>query len=250
MTFKPGLFIPIFFSGLIVSGQDLIISSVATQGENVIIKYELMDDNIDHKYTLSLYASSDNYIQPLELVSGDIGVDVAVGGSKKVIWNAKEELGTDFKGKVALELKGKIYIPFVQLTDFESLDSFKRGRPYNLTWVAGRGNDVLTMDLYNKDKEIVHTFTNVANVGEYELVIPKDIKPGKDYKMRIRDQKNSEDVVYTPTFSVKRKIPFLLQAAVGSALVGTGYVILANTGGGEFGSSEPDLFPDPVLPTN
>jgi hypothetical protein len=98
MTFKPGLFIPIFFSGLIVSGQDLIISSVATQGENVIIKYELMDDNIDHKYTLSLYASSDNYIQPLDLVSGDIGVDVAVGGSKKVIWNAKEELGADFKG--------------------------------------------------------------------------------------------------------------------------------------------------------
>lgn len=248
MTPKSSLTILVILLSYIASGQELSITSVAKQGETIIITYDLVDD-VDHKYTLSLYASNDNYVQPLEFVTGDIGIDVAVGGSKKVLWDAKKELGNDFKGNVKLELKGKLYIPFVELTDFENLESFKRGRPYNLTWTAGRGNDVLTIDLYNAKEEIVHTFTNVANVGEYELVVPKDIKPGKDYRMRIRDQKNIEDVVYTPTFSVKRKIPFILQAMVGGAVGGAGYLILTSA---EPVSSSPEEsnIPNPVLPTN
>lgn len=245
---KMGLIALIITSGWIAKAQELKIKSVTTRGGDIIVKYDLLDNDLTHKYTLSLYASSDDYVQPLENVSGDIGVDIAVGGSKQVTWRAKEELGELFAGNVTLELKGKLYIPFVELYDFENIDSFKRGRPYNLTWSAGRGNDVLTIDLFNDDKEIVHTFTNVANVGEYTLVIPKDIKPGKDYRLRFTDQKNKDDVVYTTDFSVKRKIPFVLQAALGAGVAGAGYLVLTNSEGST-PSGESDI-PGPVLPTN
>ena len=243
---KLGLTVLSLAIGWICNAQEVSIKSVSTQGGNVIVKYDLADIDPNHKYTLSLYASTDDYVQPLESVSGDIGVDIAVGGSKQVTWRAKEELGELFAGNVTIELKGKLYIPFVELYDFENIDSFKRGRPYNLTWAAGRGNDVLTIDLFNDDKEIVHTFTNVANVGEYNLVIPKDIKPGKDYRLRFTDQKNKDDVVYTSDFSVKRKIPFVLQAAVGFVVVGVGYAAISSSSG-EPNINAEVLLPDPII---
>ena len=46
---------------------------------DVIIHYDLIDDNADRRYTLRLYNSIDNYIQPLEKVEGDIGVGIPVG---------------------------------------------------------------------------------------------------------------------------------------------------------------------------
>lgn len=241
-----GLLLLLLGCPFISSSQELSITSIATQGDLVIINYDLDDEEINHRYTLSLYASIDNYVQPLEKVDGDIGVDIEVGGSKEIIWRAKEELGSDFTGDVALELKGKLYVPFIELTDFDRLSKFKRGRLYNLTWSAGRGNDVLNIDLFNQKGEIVNTYTNVANVGEYEMIIPKDTRPGDEYRMRFRDQKNKEDVVYTPTFVVRRKIPLFLQVLAGGA-VATLTAVTLNNGEAAVAAGESEIV-DPVLP--
>ena len=207
----------------------------------------LIDDDIDHKYTLSIYSSLDNYVQPLKEVEGSIGIDQAVGGNKEVIWHAKKELGDDFKGAVALEIKGKLYIPFVTLNNFEDIGQMKRDRPYNVTWAAGRGSNVLVFDLLNRKDEVVHTYTNIANVGEYQLEIPKDIKPGKDYRFRITDQRNKEDVVYTPPFVIKRKVPLIAKVGL-FGLAGSGLFVVSN-GQGEGGTGEAGLLPDPILPS-
>ncbi|MBV6646463.1 MAG: hypothetical protein KI790_13490 [Cyclobacteriaceae bacterium] len=229
--------------------QNLEIKSVSLKGGDVIVNYDLIDDDLDHRYTLSLYSSEDNYVQPMQQVEGDIGLDQPVGGNKRLIWHAREELGEEFKGDVALEIKGKIYIPFVKLNGFEDINAMKRGRPYNITWVAGRGSNVLTFDLFNKNDEIVHTYTNIANVGEYELEIPKDIKPGKNYRFRITDQKNKEDVVYTPRFIVKRKVPMYVNLALLGLAGLSGYLLFDNLSGGETGSpQETPLLPDPSTP--
>lgn len=230
-------------------GQDLSIQSVTLHGNDVIIKYDLIDEDLEHKYTLSLYSSQDNYVQPLKSVEGDIGVDLPVGGNKQVIWHVKEEFGEEFKGDVSLEIKGKLYIPFVTLNNFEDISQMKRDRPYNVTWAAGRGSNVLVFDLLNKKDEVVHTYTNIANVGEYQLEIPKDIKPGKNYRFRITDQKNKEDVVYTPYFMVRRKIPLVAKVGL-FGLAGSGIYMLTNSQGGEAGLTETPLLPDPILPTN
>ena len=68
--------------------QEVQINRIELQGGDVIVSYELQDDNTDRRYSLHLYASRDNYIQPLEFVKGDIGIDIAVGGNKKVTWHA------------------------------------------------------------------------------------------------------------------------------------------------------------------
>lgn len=241
----------LFILGLGLGGysQNLVIKSVSTKGNDVIINYDLEDDDLTHKYTLRLYSSVDNYVQPLTHVEGDIGIDQTVGGNKQAIWHVKDELGEDFKGDVSLELKGKLYIPFVTLNNFEDITQMKRERPYNVTWVAGRGSSVLTIDLFNGKNEIVHTYTNIANVGEYQLEIPKDIKPGKNYRFRITDQRNKEDVVYTPYFVIKRKVP--LAAKVGLfGLAGTSIALLGQNAGGAGVDGETPLLPDPILPSN
>lgn len=228
--------------------QEIKIESVFREGDKIILSYDLLDENKEHRYVLSLYCSNDDFIQPLKEVSGDIGVDIPIGGNKQIVWNAKEELGSDFNGNVALELKGKLYVPFVQLNDFQDFDKFKKDRPYAVTWTAGRGSNVLTWDLYNSDDEKVHTFTNIANVGNYELVIPKDIKPGTGYRLKISDQKNNEDVVYTPRFKITRKIPLIVTVGVIGASVTSGY-FLYSTLGGETGGEGEEALPDPILPT-
>ncbi|MEO1253305.1 MAG: Ser-Thr-rich GPI-anchored membrane family protein [Bacteroidota bacterium] len=232
-----------------VHAQSLEIKSISLNGSDVIISYDLLDDDLNHKYTLRLYSSQDNFVQPLTNVVGDVGIDQSVGGNKQIIWHVKDELGDDFKGDVSLELKGKLYIPFVTLNNFEDISSMKRSRPYNVTWAAGRGSNVLTFDLFNGKDEIVHTYTNIANVGEYQLEIPKDIKPGKNYRFRITDQRNKEDVVFTPYFTIKRKIPLVAKVAL-FGLAGSGAVLLGGRGNSGVGGGEVPLLPDPILPNN
>lgn len=238
------------FSSYSSTAQEIVVKKTMMKGGDIILEYDLIDDNKDHKYTIELYSSLDDYIQPLKSTDGDVGIDLSVGGNKKIIWHVKEELGGDFKGEVALELKGRLYIPFVQLNDFDKIDKFKINSPRLITWAAGRGSDVLTWDLFNDKDELVHTFTNIANVGEYELVIPKGVKSGKGYHFQITDQKNKDDIVITSNFQVVRKIPLFLTAGLAAIGVGTGVVVVGSMGGGEDGSNGISRIPDPVLPSN
>ncbi|MEP2509157.1 MAG: Ser-Thr-rich GPI-anchored membrane family protein, partial [Reichenbachiella sp.] len=212
-----------------------------------IINYDLLDENLQHKYTLSLYSSQDNFVQPLKMVEGDVGIDQKIGGNKRVVWHAKDELGEQFKGDVSLEVKGRIYIPFVTLNNFADISSIKRGKDYNVTWTAGRGSNVLTFDVFDKKGEIVHTYTNIANVGEYQMQMPKDVKPGKDYKIRITDQKNKEDVVFTPNFSIKRRIPLFVKVGLAGLIASAIYLTTSNIQG-ESAPGEVPLLPDPITP--
>ncbi len=205
--------------------QDVVITQMALQPDgNVVLKYNLADDRIERKYSLYLYASTDNYIQPLTQVSGDIGVDIAVGGNKTITWNAKEELGDTFTGDVSLELKGNIYIPFIALDNFDDYKVLKRGKPYEVTWTGGRGDNVLLFELYEEDSKIT-VFEERPNNGNTTIIIPNDVKPGR-YRFKISDSRNRDEVVYTMNFIVKRKVPLIAKAGLGLALLGgVGYIV-------------------------
>ncbi len=227
--------------------QVLEIKNVKVSDGDILIDYDLLDENRDHKYVIELYSSADEYIQPLKETEGDIGIDLAVGGNKQVIWHASKELGNDFNGKLAFELKGRLYIPFVQLNDFDKINKIKKDKPLTVTWAAGRGSDVLTWDLFNEKEELVHTFTNIANVGEYEVVIPKDVSSGKGYYFRITDKDNKDDIVNTPRFQVVRKVPMIVNIAIGAAALVVGYIIYDNVSAGGSESPEEQVIPDPNL---
>jgi hypothetical protein len=104
------------------------------------------------------------------------------------------------------------------LKGFEDFKSIKRGVPFPMTWSGGQTRNLITFDLYRGD-----TRTNfsvpVTNSGSNTFVIPTNIKPGGNYRFRISDSKNKEDVVYSSEFSIKRKVP-LLYKVVPIAVVG------------------------------
>jgi hypothetical protein len=233
------------------AAQELKIRQVSVKAGDVYIQYELLDDDLSHRYVIGLYTSADDYINPVTEVEGDAGIDLTIGGNKQIIWHASKELGADYNGKLALEVKGKLYVPFVRLNDFENISTIKRDRPKQVTWIAGRGSNVLTWDLFNDKNEVVHTFTNIANVGEYELTIPKDIKPGKGYYLRITDQNNKEDVVKTPPFKIARKVPLYINAGIAVTAAIVGYFVIDSIGSGSpQGESGPGLIPDIGPPSN
>ena len=233
------------FYGTALKAQEVNIYLIEIDGGKVIINYELRDDNPDRRYSLHLYSSRDNYIQPLEYVEGDIGIDILVGGNKKVIWNAAEELGADFRGNMALELQGNIYIPFIELESFEAYGTLKRGKPYNFTWSGGRGNNVLKFELYKGDTRI-HTFEERPNVGNTSLVIPTDVKPGSGYRFRVSDVRNRDEIVYSGTFDIKRKFPLIAKLAV-AAIAGGGIGFVVGSGSNGEGPGE-ETIGDPPLP--
>lgn len=203
-----------------VKAQTFTITKVERISDDVVLHYDLVDTVVSRSYTINVFSSADNYITPLQKVSGDVGLEVRPGANHKIVWHAKEELGNTFSGDIALEVRGKIYIPFVKLDGFDDYKKFKRNRTYKITWTGGRGNSVLNFDLYKKEKKIT-TFPNIANVGNYSLKF-EQVKPGRNYRLKISDAKNKDDVVYSAPFKIKRKVPLIVKVI---PLVAAGYII-------------------------
>jgi hypothetical protein len=223
-----------------VQAQEFTIKRVELEGDLVNVYYDLLDTTARRSYTVNLFSSRDNYITALEKVKGDFGLEVKPGPNKKITWNTREELGNAFEGEVSLEIRGRVYIPFVRLDGQYS--SFKRTKPYEITWTGGTQQNILNFDLY-KGEEKITSFPNIANVGHYTLVIPQSVKPGKGYTFKITDSKNKDQIVNTSAFSVKPKYPLALKAVPVIAL--GGLIFWLTTLGGEDPETIP---PDPGTP--
>ncbi len=229
--------------GNTIYAQEVKIREVKLADSLVEVHYELLDDNPDRSFTISLYTSRDNFIQPLNAVEGDVGIDIKVGGNKVAYWNAKKELGRDFNGALSLEIKGNIYIPFITLDGLEEGMVFKRGKPNDFIWSGGRGDNVLNFELY-RGNNLIKVFEERPNIGNTSLIIPTDVKPGHNYRYRISDTRNKDEVVFTNTFTIKRKVPLAVKIGL-AAIVGgvVGYII------GNSGTETTPEIQEPPLPT-
>lgn len=226
--FYLGFFIMSFSYSQSALAQQVSIKSLELQPNgDVNIYYNLEDEQEDRKYALYLYSSVDNYIQPLSSVEGAVGVDLSLGRDKKIVWHAKEELGADYIGNVALELKGGVYVPFISLDGFEDYKVFKKGKSYDISWTGGRGDNILNFELYDGNEKVMQ-FDEKPNVGKASLVFPKDVKSG-EYRFKISDSRNRDEVVFTHNFQVKRKVPLVVPIAAG-VVVGAVVGILIGTG--------------------
>lgn len=226
---------------LTVLGQKVLIKKIELAGEKIIVHYDLEDSNPGNEYKLDLYASKDNYATALTKVSGDIGAEVKPGANKKVEWTVREEIG-GYKGRIALELRGKVYVPFVKLQNFSTNTSYKRGKSYNIAMKAGNTNPI-HVELFKGSQRIIGE-NNHPNNGSYTLSVPSSAKPGKDYRIKITDSKNGDEVIYSPFFKVKPKLPLLVKVL---PILAVGGVAASLGGGGSKGDSAIEL---PPLPAN
>ena len=103
-----------FLGGFLVSShaQQVSIQKVEIQASgDVIIHYDLQDDNIDRKYSLYLYTSMDNYIQPLEKATDENGIAILSDQEvEDIVKRSYQYIAMyNVNQKMALEEKGMTY---------------------------------------------------------------------------------------------------------------------------------------------
>lgn len=222
MKFKRHALILLFSVGATLCfAQEFSITKVEVTRESVVLHYSVIDTTRARLYSINLYSSRDNFIRPLQDVSGDIGIEVKPGTNKKIVWNSRKELGDSFAGDVELEIRGRVYIPFIRFDGFQDGLVIKRGKPRTITWTGGSRQNILNFELYKNDT-YVEVIPNVANSGSYDLELPTSVKPGNGYYFLVSDTKNKDQVVKTNLFKVKRKVPLAVKVlpvlAVGAAI--------------------------------
>ena len=228
-----------------LSAQNVTIKKVELAGDKIVVYYDLDDSNSSNEYMLNLYASKDNYTASLTKVKGDIGTEVKPGLDKKVEWNLLEEYGA-YKGRISLELRGKVYVAFVKLRNFDAEKPFKRGKQYDIFWKAGTSTPI-SVELFKGNQRVQGEMSHPNN-GSYVLSIPSNAKPGKDYRLKISDTKNNNDVIFTPFFKVVPKVPTAVKAVAALVLIGGGVVAAGGKKSVDKGTPGNSAIPDPAFP--
>jgi hypothetical protein len=190
--------------------QKIELKHVEFKDNKVIVIYNLLDSIAGRYYSIRLYSSSDGFLNPLTKVAGDVGLEIKPGLDKKVVWTAKDEPQINFDQKISIEIRGRVFIPFIDLENINHYKVFKRNRNYNLTWSGGSPQNILNFDLYNGERKVA-SFPNIGNVGHHTFRFPSHTKPSDNYRFRISDAKNKDEVVFTEGFKIKRKVPLLLK---------------------------------------
>lgn len=226
-----------------VAGQNIEISGIAVNKKQIIVTYNLYDSIPGNAYIIRVYSSWDGYTQPLS-ATGDFGLDVKTGLNKQIILPLPAD--SLLHKPLALEIRGRLFIPFINTSAINQYREFKRQTNYNLNWTGGSAQNILVFDLYNKKNQKVYAFTDIGNSGHHTFRFPTHIKPGS-YYFRISDSKNEDEVVTTRPFFIKRKVPLWLKAI---PVLGTGalaVILLSNSqnsqGAGELPAMDklPDL---------
>lgn len=219
--------------------QRIELKSLAIKEDKLEINFDLVDSVEARFYTIRVYSSADGYLNPLEKTKGDFGLAVKPGPNKKITWSFNDELSPGFADKIAIEIRAKIFIPFINTESINQYKVFKRKRTYNLTWSGGTPQNILNFDLL-KGEEKVTTFPDVSNVGHHSFEFPVYIKPGNGYRFRISDTKNKDELVFTDEFRVKRKIPLSAKLLPGLLLGFGAYFLFTNE------TSESDIPDAPI----
>ncbi len=201
--------------------QEFGIKSIEQTAEDLIVYYDLIDTTFERTYSITLFIiDDDGSINALKNVSGDVGIEIRPGSNKKIVWGAREELGEDFAGSIQLEIRGKLYIPFIRFQGFPEGKKIKTGETQTFTWTGQSRSNILVFTLYKED-EAMYVFPEVANTGDAALVLPKSLPSGK-YNLIINDSKNQDLKVQSPSFIIKKKLPFIVKL---SPIIAAGAIV-------------------------
>lgn len=224
------LFIACMLAISFAHAQRASIKRVELAGEKIIVHYDLEDSNPANEYQINLYASQSNFATALTKVKGDVGNEIKPGSDKKIEWSIREELGP-YKGKLSLEIRGRMFVPVAKVSNISEGDKFKRGKNHTVRWKPGSSN-LVTIELLKGDHPI-STQNNQPNNGSYSLFLPIHTAVGKDYAIRISDTKDEENVSTSQPFSVTRKVPLFLKVVPILAIGGVAAVLAGGGGGGD-----------------
>jgi hypothetical protein len=214
--------------------QTVILKKIELGGDKIVVHYDLDDNDPNHFYRIQLFSSKDNFSYPITKVSGDVGFDIRPGMDRKIEWKVFEEL-KDFKGRISLEIRGKVFIPFARFQSGDLKHAYKRGKLLPLTWSAGN-NTPLHIELY-RSSEKIHSELNVPNIGSYSLIVPAHAKAGRHYRIKMTSSKTAEDFIYTDFFRIKRRVPLVLKVLPVMAVGAAAAIVIGQSQGNDKGNT-------------
>lgn len=219
--------------------QNFTIKRIEQAPEHFIIYYDLESNEGSNACQVQVFSSVDNFLKPLEKVTGDVGISVKPGVNRRIIWDIKSEYGTKFKGEVQLEIRGKIYVPFIVMNNLEENKVIKRAKKTTFTWTGDINNKPLVFSLY-KDNELISERSEIPNIGSAVIILPHSVKPGHGYYFVITETGNSEHSIRTNEFIIKKKIPAVIKVIPVAIVAGVVIILLPD--------KEPDTVGEPIGP--
>lgn len=231
-------------------GQKITQQNPVINGDSILITYNLEGVVKDQVFEIKVY-SSPTRSEPLKLVYGDVGPNIKPGKYKQIVWQAKKEIN-GFKGNLNIHLEGKVvYTPFDEVR-IMGAKRLVKGKTYNVTWLGGASDQLINMDFTRKDK-IILSKQNLPNVGLAKLTIPRNIKAGKNYYLKISMAKDADNRFQIPNLTIRRRIPLGLEI-IGFTTIGIAtsyYFLIWKPGGNEpFINQDQDLPVPPKRPPN
>ncbi len=211
--------------------QNIVMEKIELSNGKINVFYTLEDSNPNHEYQIDLYSSKDNFAVPLTKVTGEVGNEIKPGVYHMISWDAYEEIG-GYEGELALEIRARVYIPFVKITGFNEGAKYKRGQTYPLLWKSGNMGGQIDIELY-RDQSRIDGDRNVPNNGKYEYAFDGSVKPGKDYRLKFTNTRNRDESTYTGYFRIVPKIPVVLKIGALAGIAAGAYLLLNSSGGGE-----------------
>ncbi len=226
-------------TALAMQAQQVQNVQASFAGGDVIIHYDLTGGSSSQKYNIALYSSHDTYASPLASVKGDVGLSLAGGVNKEIIWSATEELGT-FNGELSFKIRVEIIpLPFI-FKNPVSITKARHGKMIPVTWEGGIGGQDIELQLL-KNGQPISTAIKATNSAVYNWRVPKTLGKGEDFTFKITD---GEREGTTEKFTIKPKPPIWL---ILSPIV-VGGVIIPLLGGGDEGSGQTNTTGDEKLP--
>ena len=168
--------------------QNLSNLSASQQGNEVVVNYQLEGEK-GKAYTVSLYASNNNFASPLQLVQGDVAAKrVLAGGNKIIKWRVLDELKT-FDGDISFEIRA-VPAPPLFTKVMASAERVKRGKDITISWSGGLPKEQVVVEFIKDDKQVSAGTT--PNSGSLLYSVPKKMKTGV-YKIQL-DQAGEQTI--------------------------------------------------------
>ncbi len=216
-----------------LSAQEIETRDFKVMGEEIQLSFVVEPDHsIRERYNVTIYASHDDYSEPLAL---DIH-DVVPNELTTVSFSIVEKIGY-YQGQLQFKLEAEASVFPVEILN-RSTKKFRKNKKYEVHWEDQNDSGEYDIKLYHKDTIIALAETVVGHT--YSGQFPKTIDPGK-FSIVVSPSNNPHLASDEFPITIRRNITTVV-VLVAVLVGGTGYLILNNSGGEGPGGAE---LPDP-----
>lgn len=198
----PFLLSLLFLSVINCYGQTITNVQARTEGNKVIITYDLVSNTQGEKFKIELRSSINNYTSILKEVTGDVGPDQEPGTGKSVTWDAYKEQGK-FSGSVSFDITAILTFSPLSITQPTAGTGVKLGKNLRVEWTGGDKTRALKMAILQGNTTITEV-PDIGSSGQYLWYVPKTLSKGDNYQVKLFDPSKPNDAVLSAKFKLKK----------------------------------------------